>query len=59
VGQLLGSGLGLLVIVVGLVLAVLWILMPFVVFRIKDRIDITNRLLEKISDQLAEQGGEK
>jgi hypothetical protein len=38
--------------ILGLVLIVLWIAMPFAVFRIKQRLDETNRHLEAIVEQL-------
>ncbi len=46
-----GIALGIL----GLVLIVLWVALPFVVFRIKQRLDETNRHLETIVKQLKAQ----
>jgi hypothetical protein len=48
---LLGIAFGIL----GLVLIVLWIALPFAVFRIKQRLDETNRHLEAIVEQLKAQ----
>jgi len=41
--------------ILGLVLIVLWIAVPFAVFRIKQRLDETNRHLEAIVEQLKAQ----
>jgi len=48
---LLGIALGIL----GLVLIVLWIALPFAVFRIKQRLDETNRHLKAMVEQLKAQ----
>jgi hypothetical protein len=48
---LLGIALGIL----GLVLIVLWVALPFAVFRIKQRLDETNRHLKAIVEQLKTQ----
>jgi hypothetical protein len=48
---IIGIALGIL----GLVLIVLWIALPFAVFRIKQRLDETNRHLEAIVAQLKAQ----
>ena len=45
---IIGIALGIL----GLVLIVLWVALPFAVFRIKQRLDETNRYLEAILKQL-------
>jgi hypothetical protein len=52
-GDALGT-LGIILFLFGMVVAILWILMPFAVFGLKDRIDETNRLLRLISEQLAD-----
>ena len=41
--------------ILGLVLIILWIALPFVVFRIKQRLDETNRHLKAIVEQLKAQ----
>lgn len=46
-----GGELGVLAVLAGILLAVLWIALPFAVFGIKARMDRTNALLE---DLLAE-----
>jgi hypothetical protein len=51
-GEALG-GASIILFLLGLVICILWILMPFAVFGLKARIDETNRLLRLIADQLA------
>ena len=48
---IIGIALGIL----GIVLIALWIALPFAVFRIKQRLDETNRHLETIAEQLKAQ----
>jgi hypothetical protein len=48
---IIGIALGIL----GLVLIVLWVALPFAVFRIKQRLDETNRHLKAIVEQLKAQ----
>ena len=48
---MIGIALGIL----GLVLIVLWVALPFAVFRIKQRLDETNRHLKAIVEQLKAQ----
>lgn len=46
-GMPFGGLLGLVLIIAGLFLAILWILLPFAVFSIKDKLDKIIKLLEE------------
>jgi uncharacterized Zn finger protein len=59
-GMALTSGLGMVVVIFLFVLAVLWFLMPFAVFRIRGLAQsqlteqrTTNKLLSELNDRLA------
>lgn len=47
-----GGELGVLAVLAGILLAVLWIALPFAVFGIKARMDRTNALLEDLLAEL-------
>jgi hypothetical protein len=47
--------IGIALVILGLVLIVLWVALPFAVFRIKQRLDETNRHLKAIVEQLKAQ----
>lgn len=58
-GMALTSGLGIVVVIFLFVLAVLWVLMPFAVFRIRELAQsqlaeqrVTNKLLSELNDRL-------
>ena len=42
---------GILIILAGVLLVILWIMLPFAVFGIKDKINRTNSLLQKLVEQ--------
>lgn len=55
-GEDLGGALGLIIILFGFVIAILWILLPFAVFGIKSRLDqiaATHRIINQYLPDIA------